>query len=169
MSSPNFTQVSYIRATPQEVWNALTDPDITNRYWFGRQLESDWRLGSAIRATADDGLVSHSGEVLECVPPQRLSFSWRIDYEERLRNEGHSRIGFDLEPAGPCTKLTLTHDRFPPDSTVAEIMAVGLPMVMASLKSLIETGIPLDAITGAAATKAAKKFTAAAAATASSQ
>jgi uncharacterized protein YndB with AHSA1/START domain len=159
MSEPRFAQVSYVRATPEEVWSAFTDPAVTSLYWFGKRLESTWHVGSPIAAIDGDGQVSHSGEVLACERPKRLSFSWRVDFEEKLKREGHSRMTFELEPEGEVTRLTLIHDEFAPGSTVAELVGMGWPMMIASLKSLIETGEPLDAITGAEATRAAKKLT----------
>lgn len=66
MDKLTFVYVAYIATTPEKLWQALTTPEFTARYWFGRRVESDWRVGSPVRYMTDDGRLSDSGEVLEC-------------------------------------------------------------------------------------------------------
>jgi uncharacterized protein YndB with AHSA1/START domain len=156
MEKPEIVYVTYIAATPERVWQALTSAEFTGRYWFGRRVESDWRVGSPVRYLADDGRLSDSGEILECDPPRKLSFTWRVEFVEELRREGFSRVTFTLEPMDGTVKLTLVHDRLQPGSKVLEGASGGWVMILSSLKSMLETGKPLP-ITSAEAAKAAEE------------
>jgi uncharacterized protein YndB with AHSA1/START domain len=89
------------------------------------------------------GAIHDTGTVLDYDPPRRLSYSWRVEFHEVFRRERASRVTFDLEPMGPEVKLTVTHDDFDPGSKVLEAVSNGWPMVLASLKSLLETGCAL--------------------------
>jgi len=156
MEKPEIVYVTYIAATPERVWEALTSAEFTSRYWIGRRVESDWRVGSPIRYMADDGRLSDSGYILECDPPRKLSFTWRVEFVEELRREGHSRVTFTLEPMDGAVKLTMVHDRLKPGSKVLEGASGGWIMILSSLKSMLETGKPLP-MTSAAAAKAAEE------------
>jgi uncharacterized protein YndB with AHSA1/START domain len=156
MDKPKFVYVTYIRTTPQKLWQALTDGEFTRRYWYGRRVESDWRVGSRVAFWADDGRLSDSGEILEADPPRRLSYSWTVKFIEELRREPPSRVTFELEPMGDVVKLITTHDQFEPGSAVLKGVSDGWPSILASLKSLLETGEPL-AMTSAAAARAAEE------------
>ncbi len=143
MTKPNFVYVTYIRTTPEQLWQALTDGAFTERYWFGRRIESDWKVGGRVTLW-HEGKVSDSGEVLECDPPRRLSYSFRVEFVEEMRREPPSRVTFELEKLGAHVKLTLTHDRFEPGSKVLAGISTGWPMILSSLKSLLETGQTID-------------------------
>jgi uncharacterized protein YndB with AHSA1/START domain len=139
MSEPKFVYVTYIATTPQKLWQALTEGAFTRQYWFGQTIESDWALGS--RVVFRNGSEVHDyGEVLECEPCRRLSYSWHVEYHEVFRREKPSRVTFELEPMGNEVKLTVTHDQFEPGSKVRDAVSNGWPLILASLKSLLETG-----------------------------
>src|SRR5262245_52522563 len=139
MSEPKFVYVTYIATTPQKLWQALTEGAFTRQYWFGQTIESDWALGS--RVVFRSGSEVHDyGEVLECEPCRRLSYSWHVEYHEVFRREKPSRVTFELEPMGNEVKLTVTHDQFEPGSKVRDAVSNGWPLILASLKSLLETG-----------------------------
>jgi uncharacterized protein YndB with AHSA1/START domain len=146
MSKPDFVYVTYIRTTPEKLWQALTDGEFTQRYWFGRRIESDWKVGGRVTLW-HEGKVSDSGKVLECDPPRRLCYSFHVEFVEGLRAEPPSRVTFELEKLGEQVKLTLTHDRFEPGSKVLEKVATGWPRILSSLKSLLETGQAIDPTT----------------------
>jgi uncharacterized protein YndB with AHSA1/START domain len=143
MSKPQFVYVTYIETTAEKLWNALTDGEFTERYWFGHRLTSDWKVGSPYRFT-NQGKPMVEGEVLVSDPPRRLAYSWN-NRKEEARGEGISRVTFDLEPRGKVIKLTVTHDELGEDGKTLRDIAGGWPMVIASLKSLLETGHPLPA------------------------
>jgi|SRR5215510_408480 len=152
---PTFVYVTYIKTTPETLWRALTDGSFTQQYWFATRVESDWRPGSRITFWRND-TISDSGEVLECTPPRRLSYTWHVEFHEEFRREKPSRVTFELEPMGAVVKLTVTHDRFEPGSKVHAAVSNGWPMVLASLKSFMETGSALPVTIGEAA-KAAQE------------
>jgi uncharacterized protein YndB with AHSA1/START domain len=161
MSEPKFVYVTYIATTPQRLWQALTDGAFTRRYWFGTTVESDWAVGSQVRFRSD-GELHDSGEVLEYEPYRRLSYTWRVEFHEIFRREKPSRVTFELEPVGAEVKLTVTHDEFEPGSKVLGAVSNGWPVVLSSLKSLLETGHALAA-TGAERARAAREQAAASA------
>jgi uncharacterized protein YndB with AHSA1/START domain len=155
MSEPNFVYVTYIATTPEKLWQALTESAFTRRYWFGTHVESDWSPGARVTFSRND-TVSDTGEVLECTPYRRLSYSWHVEFHEDFRRERHSRVTFELEPMGPSVKLTVTHEDFDPGSKVLAAVRNGWPMILASLKSLLETGSPLP-VTSPEAVKTAQE------------
>ncbi|MDX8034144.1 SRPBCC family protein [Lentzea sp. BCCO 10_0856] len=138
----SFTYASYIRTDPGTLWDMLTDPELTPDYWFDSRVESDWRIGSQVRLVGPDGRLWDHGEVLECAPPRRLSFTW-ITVMDDFAGEPPSRLSFDIEPVGEDVRLTVTHDGFQPGSALLDSIAEGWPQLVCSLKSLLETGRPL--------------------------
>ncbi|WP_407166648.1 SRPBCC family protein [Bradyrhizobium sp. ORS 111] len=152
MSKPEFVYVTYIETTAEKLWHALTDSDFTERYWFGYRVTSDWKAGSPYHFTKD-GKPSVRGEVLISDPPNKLAYSWDV-VKEGVEREQISRVAFDIEPRGAVVKLTVTHDNLGP-KTLREISG-GWPMVIASLKSFLETGRELPAELLASGTKEAR-------------
>jgi uncharacterized protein YndB with AHSA1/START domain len=148
MSKPEFVYTTYIETSVEKLWQALTDGDFTERYWFGHRVASDWKPGSSYKFTRPGtdalcvagGRASNSieGKVLAFDPPKRLAYSW--DSCAPDRHERPSRVTFDLEPRGKIVKLTVTHDEFDDGSKTLPEISGGWPMVIASLKSLLETG-----------------------------
>ena len=143
MSESRFVYVTYIRTTPAKLWQALIDPEMTRQYWAGTWQESDWKRGSSWRIMIPDGRVGDSGEVLEIEPGQRLVLSWRNEFQPELSEEGYSRLTYELEPLGESVKLTLIHEMDRPASKLIDAVSQGWPHLLASLKSLLETGEPL--------------------------
>ena len=115
MTKPSFVYVTYIRTSPEKLWQALTDGSVTRQYWAGRRVESDWTVGAPVTFWFD-GKVSDSGKVLECDPPRRLSYSFHVEFVEALRSEPPSRVTFEIEKLDAQVKLTVTHDEFEPGS-----------------------------------------------------
>jgi uncharacterized protein YndB with AHSA1/START domain len=138
---PDLVYITYIRATPQRVWDALTQSAFTTQFFFGRTVESDWRKGSPWRMLQPDGSPDVSGEVLESDPPRRLKVSWRVDWIEPLEP---AIVSYDIEAAGEVTKLTLTqHNTGPVPRKFVKAGQQGWAIIMSSLKSLLETGAPI--------------------------
>ena len=138
MSKPVFVYTTYIETSADRLWHALTDGDFTERYWFGHRITSDWKVGSPYRF-ANQGKTTVEGEVLVSDPPRRLAYSWN-NRKEEAKGEGTSRVTFDLEPRGKVIKLTVTHDELGEDGKTLRDISGGWPLVMASLKSMLETG-----------------------------
>jgi uncharacterized protein YndB with AHSA1/START domain len=143
MASSRFVYVTYIRTTPEKLWRALLEPEFTRKYWAATWQESEWKRGASWRIMIPDGRVGDSGEVLEIDPPRRLVLSWRNEFMPELRAEGYSRLTYELEPVGESVKLTLIHEIDKPDSKLIEAVSSGWPHILASLKSLLETGASL--------------------------
>ncbi|HET6530122.1 MAG TPA: metalloregulator ArsR/SmtB family transcription factor [Actinoplanes sp.] len=125
---PAYVYTTYIESTPERVWQALTDPDLTADYW-GHRNESNWQVGSSWRHVRTDGSGADDGggQVLTSDPPRRLSMDW----------DG-SRVSFDIEPFEDIVKLTVTHEDLSDEDR--EGAAEGWPAVLANLKTLLETG-----------------------------
>ena len=110
MANSRFVYVTYIRTTPEKLWQALTDPELTRRFWLGCWQKSEWKAGTSWQLMIPDGRVGDSGEVLEIDPPRRLVVSWRNEFKPELREEGYSRMTYELEKLGESVKLTVTHE-----------------------------------------------------------
>jgi uncharacterized protein YndB with AHSA1/START domain len=144
MAKSRFVYVTYIRTTPEKLWQALLSPEFTRQYWSETWHDCEWKPGAAWRLMLPDGRVADSGEVLEIVPEKRLVWTWRNEFKPELREEGHSRMTYELEQIGDTMKLTVIHEMDKPESKFIEAVSNGWPAIMASLKSLLETGDSLE-------------------------
>jgi uncharacterized protein YndB with AHSA1/START domain len=143
MAESRFVYVTYIRTSPEKLWQALLDPEFTRRYWCETVQECDWKPGSVWRIMIPDGRVADSGEIIEIEPPRKLVLTWRKEFESEMHDEGYSRLTYELEPINDSVKLTLIHEMDRPDSKLIQAVSGGWPHILASLKSLLETGEPL--------------------------
>ncbi|YCI06542.1 SRPBCC family protein (plasmid) [Ensifer sp. D2-11] len=139
-----FTYSTYIRCSPDVLWQALTAQEVTRQYWAGTWQESDWSRGSPWRLVAPDGRTADSGEVLEADRPNKLVISWRDELHEELRQEGHSKVSYVIEEIGTSVKLTVIQESEVENSVAIAAMSKGWPHLFASVKSLLETGYPLE-------------------------
>jgi len=138
---PTYSYVIYIESTPEKVWHALTDADLTAAYW-GHSNVSDWQPGSAWehRRTDGSGIADVVGTVVESVPPERLVTTWAAPGAEPAA--GPSRVTFAIEPYEEIVRLTVTHENLA-DEAERKDVAGGWAAVLSNLKSLLETGSPL--------------------------
>ena len=141
MASERFVYVTYIASTPQKVWDALVTGEVTRQYW-GHENVSDWKPGSRWQhVTADaERRVRVEGEVIEFTPPERLVLTWRDPGAAGER----TRVTLTVEQVGKKVRLTVLHDELRPGSDMLPKISEGWPRVVSSLKSLLETGKPLD-------------------------
>ena len=140
----SFVYVTYIRSTPEKVFEALTRPEIARRYW-GHENVSDWKPGSSwqhVRAD-EERKVRIVGKVVEVSPPTHLVITW-ADPAEATDPASYSRVSFDVAAYEEMVKLTVTHDELEADSGMAKGIQRGWPIVLSSLKSLLETGQGMD-------------------------
>jgi len=144
LGNDRFVYVTYIRTTPERLWQALTLPEFTRQYWAETHQECDWRVGSEWRLMIPDGRVGDSGVVVEIDPPRRLVLTWRNEFVPEMREEGHSTLTYEIEPIGSSVKLVLTHGMDRTDSKLIGAVSQGWPHLLASLKSLLETGESLE-------------------------
>jgi uncharacterized protein YndB with AHSA1/START domain len=147
MSRSEFVYVTYIRSTIDKVWQALTMPEFTRQYWFGIESRSTFTKGAKWELVAPDGRVFDAGEIIESDPPRHLVISWQHQLRDDMRAEGFSRATFDLEQLGGSVKLTIVHGIDVPNSKLVEGVSSGWPHIIASLKSLLETGKALESTT----------------------
>lgn len=143
MRKPEFVYTTFIKTTPEKLWHALTDREFTESYWFGCHLTSDWKIGSPMQMHRS-GKVVNECVILESDPPRRLSYSWHAVFDAEMIKERPSRVTFVIEPDGTAVKLTVTHQDFAEDSKTLPSISGGWPLVLSSLKSILETGKPLD-------------------------
>ena len=148
MDKTTFVYVIYIAARPEAVWSALLDGEFTRQYWMHDNV-SDWNPGSTWEHRRADAsrTVDILGEVIEARAPHRLVLSWAYP-QDRARRDRHSRVAIDIEPVGEMVRLTVTHDELDAASDMAPRIAEGWPRVLSSLKSLLETGRPLQTWAG---------------------
>jgi uncharacterized protein YndB with AHSA1/START domain len=126
------------------LWKALIDPEFTRKYWAETWQESEWKPGASWRIMIPDGHVADSGEVLEIEPHRRLVLKWRNEFRPELKAEGYSRLTYQLEKEGNSVKLTVIHEIDKEGSKFIEVVSSGWPHILASLKSLLETGESLE-------------------------
>ena len=135
-----FVYVTYIRTSPERLWQALTTPEFTSQYWFGTHLKSEWKVGAAWELEFSDGRIADGGKVLEIDPPRRLVIQWQHELRPELKAEGPAQCTFELEPTGEVVKLTVTHSSPKPDSKLIVAVSGGWPRILSNLKSLLESG-----------------------------
>jgi uncharacterized protein YndB with AHSA1/START domain/DNA-binding transcriptional ArsR family regulator len=129
----------YIRTTPERLWDAITNPEIRSKYNFGVGINSDWTPGSHLecRHTAG-GMLLGEGENLEVDPPRRLVQTMTALWSDDVKNEGPSRITWEIEPVGDSCRLVLTHDELREGAN--DQLYGGWPMILSGLKTWLESG-----------------------------
>ncbi len=148
MDKPQFVYITYIATTPEKLWSALMDPEMTKQYWGRHRNVSDWRSGSAWRHEDydDPGTLDLVGEIIESTPPRRLVLTWAFP-RDASDPAKHSRVTFEIEPFMDAVRLTVTHADLEPGSPMLEGIQQGWPAVLSSLKTLLETGEPMPMTT----------------------
>ena len=139
MERPRHVFQVYIRTTPSRLWEAITDPSFTERYFRRSRVQSGWRPGDRMAYLIDDELVVE-GEVLEAEPPRRLVTTWSFRRNPDMRDDPPSRVTWEISEVGDTCRLTLVHDDFPFETLTYKSVGSGWPLVLSSLKSLLETG-----------------------------
>jgi len=148
-----FVYTTYIQTTPERLWQALTEPAFTDRYW-SLTFDSDWKPGSTMTwHTRGITIADPEQVVLESEPYRRLSYTWQTatpewaaslnltdDSRDRLIAEPRSKVTFEIEPLGDQVRLTVVHGDLEPGGLMGSLISGGWPRVMANLKTLLETG-----------------------------
>ncbi len=139
-----FVYVTYIRTTPEKLWQALTSPAFAQEYWRGARPEAEWKIGGAWKLVFPDGRLADSGEIVAFEPDRRLGIKWRNEWSPELKAEGWSLCTMEIEPAsdarGDVVKLTVTHGIERAGSKFIGAVSGGWPQILSNLKSLLETG-----------------------------
>ena len=130
-----------IAASPDEVWDALTKPEQTRKYFFGSVYDTTWEPGAPYLSRSADGSTELvSGEVLEADRPRKLSMTWLSLWDDSTKGEPPSRVTWELEPVGDGTKVTLVHDQLEASPKTAAGVSQGWSAVLEGLKTFVETG-----------------------------
>jgi uncharacterized protein YndB with AHSA1/START domain len=140
MAANSFVYVTYIRTTPEKLWDALTKPEFTRQFWFGMHQDSEWTQGASWKLVFGDGRVADTGEVVEIDRPRRLVLKWRNEFRPELKAEGFTHCTLTIEQEGELVKLTVVHEADRHPHKMIEAVSGGWPRVLSSLKTLLETG-----------------------------
>lgn len=144
MANSRFVYVTYIRTTQEKLWDALIKPEFTRQYWCQTWQDCEWKVGSSWKIMTPDGRAADTGKILEWEPHKKIVLTWQNHLFPEAEAEGHSRLTYELEQAGDSVKLTMTHEIDKDGSTLIEKVSQGWPAILASLKSLLETGEALE-------------------------
>jgi len=144
MAESEFVYVTFIRTTPEKLWRALIEPEFTRQFWMGTTQESEWKVGSSWRIAKPDGRTADSGEVVELEPYKKIVLKWQNHLFSQMTAEGFSRMTYELEPRGEMVRLTVTHTMEKSESEFIKAVSNGWPVILSSLKSLLETGESLE-------------------------
>ena len=140
---------TFIRTTPVKLWEALTNGDFSEKYWFGFRVEVEQKVGGRIRIDPPKGMPGrsdHGGDVLVCEKYKKLTYTWMQDkHQKDPKRDGLSRVTYELTPTGDHVKLVLIHENLISDDISTDPGTFrgvnnGWPAVLSSLKSLLETG-----------------------------
>jgi uncharacterized protein YndB with AHSA1/START domain len=139
--TPMTVYTIYIAASPEKVWEALTSAEFSRQYFFGNSVEIEQRVGGTYIVRTPDGGLHISGEVVECDPPRRLSFTFNVNWPELIEKLGPTLVTYEIEQAGEAVRLTMSeaHDR-PLSDDILSGGRQGWPAILSSLKSVLETG-----------------------------
>ncbi|WP_035983028.1 SRPBCC family protein [Leptospira meyeri] len=150
MEPHNFVYVTFILSTPEKVWNALIDPEVTSKYWLDPLAKnpahinvSEWKVGSVWKHIRmdDEKTIDIIGKVLEIDPPLKLVLSWSRPTEFNDESK-HSQVTFDIEAyAEGLVRLVVTHKDLDPQ--MLKGISTGWPSVLSNLKTFLESGRPL--------------------------
>jgi DNA-binding transcriptional ArsR family regulator/uncharacterized protein YndB with AHSA1/START domain len=153
MDKPEFVYTTYIRTTPEKLWQALTDPVFMARWWTDTALYSDWEVGSPVRWDHHGAILEDPEQVVvESEPLRRLSYTWHSftpewaeavgfspELADELAAERRSTVTFELEVVGETVKLTVMQGGFEPAGKVVEMISHGWPQLLPGLKALLES------------------------------
>ncbi|HEX2085356.1 MAG TPA: metalloregulator ArsR/SmtB family transcription factor [Solirubrobacteraceae bacterium] len=142
MSTHTSVYELYIRTTPERLWQAITDGELTRQYYFGSPIDSEWTPGARFEMTSPDGgEVWVDGELLEVDPPRRLVQTFQAHWNAEMDQEEPSRVTWEIEQRGDACRLRVTHEGL--SEAAARQVGGGWPQILSGLKTLLETGEPL--------------------------
>ncbi len=140
MGNKGFLYQTIINAPADKVWQALTGSEFTTKYWFGRRIESDWKVGSTVKIITPEGKTEVAGKVLAVETNRKLSYTWGSGTDT-----DNTTVTFEITQMGPLVKLLITHD-IDMEAKGAEQTVMGWTFILSGLKTLLETGSPMPAL-----------------------
>jgi len=132
----------YIRTTPEKLWQALTDSEMTKQYFFGTAVETSWKPGTPFNRVRNGSHILE-GEVVEVDPPRQLVHTFIFNEPNPADQDPPSRVTWNIEQMGEECKLTVTHEHYNGESETYKGTLTGWNSILSSLKTLLETGGPL--------------------------
>jgi uncharacterized protein YndB with AHSA1/START domain/DNA-binding transcriptional ArsR family regulator len=144
MTAPAQVYEICIRTTPERLWQALTDGELTKQYYYGTEVRSDMAVGSPFRYFDAGDQLQLDGEILEIDPPRRLVTTFSAVWSPEVAADPPSTLTWEIEPMGGACRLRMIHDGLAPDSATSREVGGGSSHILSSLKTLLETGQPLD-------------------------
>ncbi len=152
MEQNTFVYTTYIAVAPEKVWEALTNGEFTKQYWYGREVKSDWKVGSEAIYTMPNGNVNIESKILKIDPPKYMEFTFQDVSTASLKGESPTIVTYELEEissnmktgakANVGTKLTVTH--YAKTENLFAAISGGWTMILSGLKTLLETGKPMQ-------------------------
>lgn len=143
MSPPKHVYEVFIRTTPEKLWAAIVDPEMTKKYFYGTSVKSSFEKRAPIQYVNGKGEIALDGEVLEVVPNKRLVVTFAQKHNVAAKDDRPSRVTWEIEQRGETCKLTLVHDDFDGETATYKSTGPGWNPVLSGLKTLLETGKPL--------------------------
>lgn len=143
MSNLQHVYEVFIRATPERIWEAITDGSLTRRYFYGTQVKSDWKVDSPILYDYPDGRVAAEGKILEVDPPRRLVHTFSATWDEEVTPDAAHTVVWTIEPKGDACHVICEHYGFAGDTATWRSITGGLSLILNGMKTLLETGEPL--------------------------
>ncbi len=143
MTAPAQVYEIYIRTTPERLWQALTDGELTKQYYYGSEIRSDLTAGSPFQYFDDGDNLLLDGKILEVDPPRRLVTTFSALWSPDVAADPPSRLTWEIEPMGAACRLRMIHDDLAPGSATLHEVAGGWSHILSGLKTLLETGEPL--------------------------
>jgi uncharacterized protein YndB with AHSA1/START domain len=125
MDKSRFVYVTYIRTSPAQLWDAITNPELTKRWWSGTHQEAAWKPGSPWKLIFSDGRVADAGEVLEVDRPKHRVIKWRNEFSPELKADGYTRCGLAIQRPGETVKLTVMHEADHPHKLIGAFRRAG--------------------------------------------
>lgn len=143
MPAPRHILRTHVRATADQVWQAITDPAFTERYFHHTTIESTWQVGAGVRYLLADGTEAVVGEIEVVDPPRHLVMTWRALYDATMAEEPPSRVEWFLDESDGITTVTTIHRDLAFSPATSASVGTGWVWILGSMKSLLETGEPL--------------------------
>ncbi|MBC7998252.1 MAG: SRPBCC domain-containing protein [Leptolyngbya sp.] len=143
-TKPQHVFVTVIKTTPDKLWAALTDGNITPAYYYGSALQGEMKKGTSYSYHGPDGSRFLSGEILEAIKPTKLVMTFKGEWMPGMQDDAPSRVTYEILQQGDCCRLTLVHDQFDSETNTFKNSGGGWPGIISGLKTLLETGEPLN-------------------------
>ena len=134
----------YIAAPAAKVWRGLVDGELTKEYVYGTRFDGELTKGAPFAFVGEGDFKVVEGKILEVSPGKSLTLTWSAHWDEAAAKDRASRVRYELTPSGPgATKLRVVHDDFDGETATYRGSVEGWPLMLSSLKTLLETGRPL--------------------------